>query len=147
MDKEAKEKVKALQLIKEVESTDVAIKIYDLCKDKKEYKKIYNTCKGRVREFSKHVKTDNKFYLHESFKIGDNLFVTSIIRNYDPKSTNAFGVDHPMEVYFNIHDDNKNGINVSGSSYFGGCNESEANEFIHILKNGLSDLNFIKEEK
>lgn len=139
-----KEKVKSLGLLSEENTAGIAIQIFEYCNDKKDYKKILKVCKKQVRQYFRMVsRAKNHVFNQSQVRISDNLFVDTSIRNFDPKSLNDIDNDHPLEIRFNIHNRNNKGINVSGSSYYGGCNEAEINEFIQILKNGLTDIDFI----
>ena len=130
----------AVELVKQIETNEeVVIQIYDMCNDKKEYKRFLTFCKDAGKEFkSLQKQKDLKVLQIKQIQLNDTIRVTSTIKNYDPNSYNE--TENPLEISVSILDDSKNGLTTKGSAFFGGCNEAEYNEFIGIISSGYSDF-------
>ena len=130
----------AVELVKQIEANEeVVIQIYDMCNDKKEYKRFLAFCKDAGKEFkSLQKQKDLKVLQIKQIQLNDTIRVTSTIKNYDPNSYNE--TENPLEISVSILDDSKNGLTTNGSAFFGGCNEAEYNEFIGIISSGYSEF-------
>lgn len=132
-----------LKMVDQIEANEgVVMQIYDMCNDKKEYKKFLEFCKKVGKEFRGLQKEaeDTKIFQIKKVKINDSVDVTATIQNYNPSSYNHNSLDIPLEISVNISDDSKNGLTTKGSAFFGGCNEAEYNEFIGIITSGYHDF-------
>ena len=120
----------------------IVIQIYDMCANKKEYKKILNFCKKQLREFksfNRKCKKDTKAHQIKILIIREgSLVVKSEIYNFIPEFCNSS--DNPFEIKISITDSSKNGFTTYGSSVNKGCNEAEFIEFIKILNRGYYEF-------
>ena len=131
----------SLEMVKQIEENEtVIIQIYDMCTDKKEYKKILDFCKKQQKEFKALQKEARELKIHQVKKliIREDLIVRSTICNFQPDYYSH--TENPLEITVTIADDSKNGLTTRGSAIFGGCNEAEYNEFIGILSSGYGDF-------
>jgi len=118
---------------------EVIISIYDMCNDKKEYKKFMNFCKDAGKEFKTLLKEkDTKIYQVKEVQINDNVHVSVVIQNFRPDSYEK--LENPLEITVSISDDSKNGFTAHGSAIYGGCNEAEYNELIGLISSGYADF-------
>lgn len=137
----------SLEFFKKIEkNADATIKLYDLCNDKKDYKKIYNFVKDQSRDMKALGKEGYKVYQVKQMQLNDRVTITSTIKNFNPESINDIINDRPIEILIVFEDQTNSsiGIHTSGSGFFGGCNEADIEEFVQIVKDGMSD--FTKEE-
>jgi hypothetical protein len=129
-----------LELVKQIEANEeVIVQIYDMCNDKKEYKKFMNFCKDAGKEFKALQKVkETKIFQVKQVQISDTVNVSATIMNFRPDSYEK--LDNPLEITVRISDDSKNGFTAHGSAIYGGCNEAEYNEFIGLISSGYSDF-------
>lgn len=129
-----------LEFVKQREANEeIIMQIYDMCNDKKEYKKFLSFCKDMGKEFKSLMKEkETKVYQVKKIKINENVSVQSCIMNFRPDSYND--TENPLEIKVTIADDSKNGLTSYGSSMFGGCNEAEYNEFLGLVSSGYNDF-------
>lgn len=124
------------------ENADATMKMYDLCENKCQYKKFYKFVKSQVKEMRKLNKVkDIKVSQVKSIDINETFSVDCYIKNFNPDMINdRLEERRPIEIFFELRSTSGKGLKVNGSSYYGGCNEAEALEFLEIIKAGISDF-------
>lgn len=129
-----------LRLAERIENNDdIIMRIYDMCNDKKDYKRILNFCREMGKEFKALKKEkEMKIYQIKKIMINDITSARCYIMNFQPEFYSD--ISNPLEIKIVIDDNSKNGFTTYGSSKFGGCNEAEFNEFLGIISSGYSDF-------
>jgi len=133
-----------LKMIETIEKdADVTMKMYDLCENKCQYKKLYKFVKSQIKEMRK-LNNNKGLRVNQikSININDNFAIDCYIKNFDPEMINdRLEERRPVEISFELRTPEiGRGLSVNGSSYYGGCNEAEAMEFLDIIKAGISDF-------
>lgn len=133
-----------VKMIEKIEkNANLTMNLYDFCNNKSDYKKLYNFVKDQAKELKELSKEDVRVYQIKNIDINERTMVTSIIKNYVPESLNDIYNPKPIEIFIDISgkgEDMGKGFHTNGSGFFGGCNESEINELVQIIKEGMSDF-------